>query len=146
MHLVTRVHWENNREAQMKICSMCKQSLPLDEFYRDSSRACGRRPACKACSKAGLSKAKQKAYYQANREARNAYGKAYYQANKTQGKGHAKRSLKRSVDRLDDTYIKQILVKFTTLKRFQIPQELVELKRLELSIKRKTKEMLDEER
>lgn len=130
----------------MKNCTICKQSLPPEHFYKDATRPSGLRPACKACSKAGLSKAKQKEYYQANREARNAYGKAYYQANKTQGKGHAKRSLKRSVDRLDDTYIKQILVKFTTLKRFQIPQELVELKRLELSIKRKTKEMLDEER
>ena len=128
----------------MKICTICKQSLPFDQFYRDSSRACGRRPACKACTKAGLSKAKQKAYYQANKELRNAYGKAYYQSNKSKGKSHAKRSFKKAVDRLDDTYVKHILVKYTTLNRRQIPQEMVELKRLALSIKRKTKEMLDE--
>lgn len=129
----------------MKTCTRCNRNLGDDSYGVDRSRPTGLRPACKACEKAGRNKVKQKAYYQANREVRNAYGKAYYANNKQKGKDHAKRSLKRAVEALDDTYIKQLLVKYTSLKRSNIPQELVDLKRLEMSIKRKVKELSDEE-
>ena len=132
----------------MKVCTVCKQSLPTDLFYKDATRPRGVRSACKACTKASNNKDKdkQKAYYRANREARIEYGKAYYLGHKAEAKVHAKRSFKKAVDNLDDAYIKHILVKFTSLKRNDIPQALVDLKRLELAIKRKAMEIPNEER
>jgi len=32
-----------------KTCTLCKQTKPLEEFYRDQNRKDGRRSACKIC-------------------------------------------------------------------------------------------------
>lgn len=129
----------------MKNCAKCKQSLPDEYFYKDASRPSGLRTSCKACSKSARNTDRDRERYQANKEACIAYGKAYYRANKSKGKENAKRSFKRAVDELSDAYVKHTIIKFTSLRREQVPQVLVELKRLEIAIKRKAKDVTNEE-
>ena len=42
---------EANLETGTKICSRCKQELPLDQFYTDINSKDGYRAQCKECSK-----------------------------------------------------------------------------------------------
>lgn len=125
----------------MKICTRCERSKDDSSFYKDRTRADGLRPACKECEKKTRCKEKQRAYYQRTRQRHIDYAKARYASNKAAGKRCANKSFKKAVDSLSDTYIRHTLIKGTALKRKDIPQELVELKRIELAIKRTVKEM-----
>lgn len=101
-------------------CWACKKVSPLDCFYRDKSSATGYARCCKDCS----------------RERRRGWrGRGYekYIADK-------KTKEKNQIDTISDSYIRHLLAKNTCLSRSQIPSELVELKRLQILITRKTNE------
>lgn len=67
----------------MKICCRCRLERPLDSFGKSSREADGLRPECKTCraadyaSNAHRLRAKQGAYYRANREQRRRAQRVY---------------------------------------------------------------------
>ena len=63
-------------EVELKTCSNCKTEKPLTEFSKDRSKKDGTRNYCKCCAKA-----RNKAYYEANREKEKARKKAWREAN-----------------------------------------------------------------
>lgn len=52
----------------MKACSKCQEVKPLSEYYGNKKASDGKASECKSCSKA-----RQKAYYDANPDARKQY-------------------------------------------------------------------------
>jgi hypothetical protein len=52
-----------------------------------------------------------------------------------------RQSTKRQIDKLTDSYVKGRLARGTQLSRSDVPAELVEIKRIQLEIQRKIKEM-----
>lgn len=60
----------------MKKCSDCRESKPLDEFYKDKSLRDGFRSRCKECSRAH-----GKAYYKKNKDRIHAKDKRYREEN-----------------------------------------------------------------
>lgn len=60
----------------LKVCTTCQVEKEVDEFRKDGSRKDGRSTRCKGCLRA-----KDKAWREANPEARRASGKTYYEAN-----------------------------------------------------------------
>ena len=76
----------------------------------------------------------QRAYRDKNREAKNQYQRAYNQT--PEGKKATKAWHDRYRDGLSDAYIRRELAHHTTLTSKDIPQSLVEVKRLQLQIKR----------
>ena len=87
-------------------------------------------------------KEKKKEYYQANKEKLKEKQKEYRQANKKKLKEKMKKYRQGDRDKLVDSYIKSIINKQTNgmLKAKDIPQELIELKRNNLILKRKIKD------
>lgn len=62
-----------------KVCTKCKQRLPITNFVRDNSRTDGRYAQCKACVSAYRRK-----WYAENRDARLAYNVQYQAKTKAQ--------------------------------------------------------------
>ena len=131
-------------QVTTKVCSKCKVEKEFEFFTKDKSRKNGVRSICKICNKEKSKawyednsekvrarheanpekvRAAVKAYREANPEKVRAAVKAYKEANpeKVRAAGKAYR------DRYPDAYV---------AKAFQCPQELIELKRINLLIKR----------
>lgn len=60
-----------------KACTQCGVAKPLAAFHRRKASKFGRSAACKECRAA-----RQRAYYEANREKVAAYDRAYYESNR----------------------------------------------------------------
>jgi len=84
----------------------------------------------------------RKQYYQANKEQIKEYNKQYYQANNEQIIEQKKQYDQDNINKLGDTYIKDIIRKQTNgmLKASDMPEELIELKRNNIILKRKIKD------
>ena len=76
-----------------------------------------------------------KAYYEANKEKLQAKAMDYYQANKDKRKAYESSQIKSC----SDSYIIDLLTKHTPIK--EVPKPLIRLKRVQLLIKRKIKEL-----
>lgn len=60
----------------MKECKLCKTSLPLSDYHKDSDKPDGYRYECKTCRKSISA-----SYYETNKERKKAYGRKYYSEN-----------------------------------------------------------------
>ena len=105
-------------QVTTKVCSKCKVEKEFEFFTKDKSRKNGVKSICKICNKE-----KSKAYREANPEKVRAAKKAYREANPEK----VRAAVKAYRDRYTDAYV---------AKAFQCPQELIELKRINLLIKR----------
>lgn len=123
----------------MKACTKCLKTLPLSDFYLKKVGGTEYRYECKSCLSARC-----REYQLKNKEKIRAKAKQsrlidtdkYNETRRIQKCGYRAQ--------LSDVYIKQTLIKRTALKASQIPSELIELKRLEILITRKAKEIEDE--
>ena len=70
---------EEPEEVIYRICTVCKESKPLTEFYRDKTKKLGRRGICKKCHAI-----KDKKRYELNRERKLKQRKQYYYEHKEQ--------------------------------------------------------------
>jgi hypothetical protein len=126
----------------MKVCSKCYIAKVLDDFFKKSSAKDGRSSTCKKCHKVIQAK-----YYKENKEKVALHGAKYYEKNKekiaisrakyNKENKEKKLALRRkykikAIDTLNDCYVKEKL----RIKGIDIPQELIELKRIQLLIKR----------
>ena len=136
----------------MKVCSKCKQSKPLSEFHKNRSLPGGHHYYCKPCRKSYETplrkihrenrKEQQKEYRKrpevAERE--NARYKRYYHSLSGEKKklymARKRRNARHQSKQLSDGYVRGILAKKTSILPSEIPQELVDLKRVHLLIKR----------
>ena len=135
-------------QVTTKVCSKCKVEKEFEFFTKDKSRKNGVRSICKICNKekskaryeANPEKARAavRAYRENNLEKVRAAEKAYREANPEKVRAAVKaykeanpekvRACKKAYrDRYTDAYV---------AKAFQCPQELIELKRINLLIKR----------
>lgn len=132
----------------VKKCIKCGTEKPLSDFVR---RGDSFRNTCRECQNA-----KQRAEYANPISGRKAYSKAYYETHRdsiisrvrewqlmnmesvrrAQGK-----HLKKRVSIANDTYVRELLAHGTNLDPASFPEDLVSLKRLELLVKRTSKEM-----
>ena len=136
-----------------KKCYRCSVLKPLTGYYEGNPTTCkdclnayqkkyreaNRVKRCEAPKKADRQNRDhvleyQRAYRDANREQKNADQRAYNQTPK--GKKATKAWHDRYRDGLSDAYIRRELAHHTTLTSKDIPQSLVEVKRLQLQIKR----------
>ena len=136
-----------------KKCYRCSVLKPLTGYYESNPVTCidclqayqkkyreaHRVKRCEASKKAYWQNREhflnyQKEHRDANREQRNAYQRAYNQT--PEGKKATKAWHERYRDGLSDAYIRRELAHHTTLTSKDIPQSLVEVKRLQLQIKR----------
>lgn len=58
-------------------------------------------------------------------------------ANPELSRERVKQSYRKSIDTLSDSYVKQVLVEDTGLHRSELPQSLIELKRVQIQLRRK---------
>ncbi len=142
----------------MKVCRKCKEEKPLTEFYANKSSSDGRILYCRSCSKALKKvwyaenqekvKAASAAYRAANQEKVKAASTAYRAANQEKLRANSaswraanpekvKANNAAQVEALSDGYIADRL----GLPLATIPQELVNLKREQLKMRRATKQL-----
>ena len=95
-------------QVTTRVCSKCKVDKTFDSFGKDASKKQGIRSQCNICNKEAA-----KAWREANPERVKAKSKAY-------------------VNRLTDAYVAGLLA----INRDQCPQELIELKRINVLITR----------
>lgn len=121
-----------------KICSKCKQDLPIDNFYKASAKAkngyvwTGRRSQCKAC----LSKISSDNYKEKNDNVRP------YYINPLPKTERRRNYRKRHREAISDYYIKTLIYKQmhlegVAIKYEEIPQELIDTKRKLIQLERK---------
>ena len=90
-------------------------------------------------------------HYKENKKKIDEYQKKYREENKDNAKKYrethkdeicntSRKSWKKGYDELSDSYIKKILTSLSVLTAKDIPQELIELKRLEIKLKRGLKD------
>jgi hypothetical protein len=135
-------------DYQTKICSKCKTSKPLSEFHKDRKKKCGHRSECRECNIQGAP-GYARNYHLKNKEHRNALSREYYSKNREKKlkKNKNYRELNRESIRkkdnertksLDVNYIKRKIIGHdcALLENRDIPEGLVEIKRLLIQLKR----------
>lgn len=153
---------------ETKICSKCGEEKPISEFREDKRVKCRLSPMCKYCfrkrdkeyrelNKEMINKSYRKFYAQnrekvlawnkkyvsKNREKSNASSIAHRKRNKDRYREYDRKRSKKRVQKLEDNYIIDIAA-----RQFDIPQqeirqnpELIQLKRLEIALKRRIKQI-----
>tara|TARA_Y100000310_G_C20431111_1_gene691504 strand:+ start:365 stop:826 length:462 start_codon:yes stop_codon:yes gene_type:complete len=144
-----------------KQCNKCKKNKDISKFYKDSTKKDGLRTTCNVCKsyvdKLYREKNKLKlkisktAYYQANKETINAYHKDWYEnhggrewAKKYDAK-RTKKDPKRSrkyidawkklqVKNITNYYVIDLLTRYDDIKKEDIPNEMIELKREQIKL------------
>jgi len=126
----------------MKLCSKCKEVKQNSEFYVSKKAKCGLYSWCKTCTtktsaryyNSNLEKQRenQRAKYAKNREKYIAYNRTWRAANPEKNNAMHRKADRKSIETLSDKYIAQKLHAPIS----DLPQELIEAKRLQLTIKR----------
>lgn len=117
-------------EVTEKTCGHCKETKPFSLFYKNKAKKDGYANYCKPCAnKAGRdSEKRHPETLRKNKKRKNLRDRAY----KSEWQ-------KKKVYSLNDGYIKQRICQNTSLKFNEVPQELIECKRIQLQIKRHIK-------
>jgi hypothetical protein len=126
---------------EMKACSKCKVVKSLAEFGKKERNKDGLQSNCKACAAACNAKYRannkeQIAAYNANNKELIAARMAKYRANNKELM--AARMVKyyaTAISTLSSAYVRSLI----NLRGMEIPQELIELKRIQILIKRELK-------
>jgi phage gp36-like protein len=138
----------------MKTCSKCGETKVLDAFYRSKTGVSGRHSYCKAC---GIAYAKERwpTVYAKNKDQMLARAAEWQRANPDRYKKRLgewvaknrehvreakKQSTKKGVDELIDGYVAGCI----GLPLSQIPRNVLEMKREQLSLQRLTKQLKQE--
>ena len=150
----------------MKTCLQCKIEKSLDSFYNEAVRKDKKSPYCKDCHRERKRLAKlanpekisaqkhasyirnidtkkryDKLYHVMHKEKKNAQTKAWRKNNKDRYNLRCNMLHKRHRENLEDEYIKtRLMENAIAMKRADIPQELIEIKRLTILIKRRVKD------
>ena len=152
-------------EIVMKTCSGCKVDRPVAEFSKDKRCSSGFGGCCKICSNARSAEfrknnpekhaSRQRAWRHANREKAASISKKWEKSNRTKiSAARAKwrkensevvaaatdRARKIAKATLSDGHIKKLLCDNNGIPHKQIPQSLVELKRIQIQISNFLKE------
>ena len=116
-----------------KICNSCKIIKPVSNFSLKKTVLSGFLPrsSCKSCRVLEAQNWRIK-----NPQKSIEYCRYSYLKNPDKHKKWAKKSYQKRKEFLSDAYIKDLFVIKTTLRRSQIPIELVNAKRVQLQIKR----------
>ena len=128
----------------MKKCSKCGEVKPFSEFHRRRDRVSNCASQCKECDKKRKkiyitkNKEKIKQKKEENKEHTSNYFKNYRKNNKKKCSENVKKSTQKAKENLNDSYIKRLLSKNSTLKAkdFNDQPELIELKRLQIQTER----------
>jgi len=137
------------------MCNKCEATLPLDQFYRNSSSSDGRRGTCKKCQpKQWITpEANRKAclaYYYKNRETRNAKRVEWDKANPEKLKAHRKKieadpkrqAYRRSyLGNYPRGYVARMISSSSGVDASLIPNELIEAKTAHLILRKSLKEI-----
>ena len=118
----------------MKRCNGCKQELPYSSFYKTNDHG-GFYSRCKKCKSAQTNIRTRRKHLENPEIQREYLRKRYYNNKEIENEKRSNRS-KKVVKELHDSYVLKLLVVNTKICKEQIPPILVELKRLELLIKR----------
>lgn len=128
-----------------KFCARCMKRLPLLAFHRNRSNKDGVATYCKPCTNEYNNTPDQRAKHYA-RIAKNPEKIREQWKKSHDNDGHRERQRlrirefnKRQVAELGEHYIKQKITRGTSLKHKDIPQDLVELKRVQIMITREIK-------
>lgn len=124
-------------EVTQKTCSRCKEEKTLDLFYKNKSRKDGVSTYCKFC----MNEAKKKTPSYERSKKNFTSLRTWAKENKGKVLESKKRYYKKISEKTDEQYIKSILCNGTALKYNEIPQSIIECKRIEMQIKRQIKEM-----
>ncbi len=137
----------------MKVCTKCKEEKESHDFYTSKRGKDGLNSWCKKCFNV-WHKAYAKKYYQknkrkiclqqivwrsANKKKILGYAKKYRDANRENCIELSKLCNKKKIDQLDRSYIIQLIKCGTKLETSDIPQELIEVKRVHLQLIRTLK-------
>ena len=150
----------------MKTCLKCGVKKSLDSFYSDIVRKDKKSPYCKDCHRERKRLAKlanpekisaqkhasylrhidtkkryDKLYHVAHKEKKNAQSKVWKNNNRDKYNQRCNMLHRRHRENLEDEYIKtRLMENAIAMKRADIPQELIEIKRLTILIKRHVKD------
>jgi hypothetical protein len=155
---------EKVRIKMSKICKTCNEEKPLDLFSKEKRNSDGHAGQCISCRKEYVAKyyiknkeeidKKNKINFNNNREKFLQVQKIYYQKNLEQAllqrkewrqrnpekvkESNQKHKYKKAIcsKNLTDSYVKSQLTKRTPICNKEIPQELIELKRIQMLINR----------
>lgn len=153
------VEGEMMNNLSEKTCSKCSETKPLTMFYKRSRNKDGYDGYCKACKNDFIRNYRQK-YPDKYKEkvkkwndkvsmsikndpvAKKEHRERLAKWRKSEkGKAVLRSMKKKQVDNLSDVYVKKLLARGTSLTHGDIPQGLVEMKKVKLKIDRKIKEM-----
>jgi hypothetical protein len=149
-----------------KLCKRCNSTKPISEFFSDIQRKDNKSPYCKVCHRdikrlrkianpekisaqkhasyirnIDTKKKYDKLYHATHKEKKNAQSKIWKNSNRDRYNQRCNMLHKRHRVNLEDEYIKTLLMQDTLgISRQDLPQELIEAKRLELLIKRTIKD------
>ena len=129
---------------ETKRCSKCGEVKEVGDFYRHYNTKDKLRGKCKTCmneSSKTYQKTYQKThhrktYYYPKSVERKEYEKNWRLLNRDKARIYRNKYNKKTVDGLFDSYIKSKLVSKSSLKCCDIPKDLIEVKRLQMMLKR----------
>ena len=108
-----------------KTCTGCKEEKTLDNFYNHKTAKHKKNPKCKKC--------KNKISYEyAKTDKHRQYIRKYDKVNREKKNGYNSKWLRKSSEELRDLYVRRQIQKMLHIPTELIPQELVELKRIQL--------------
>ena len=116
----------------IKTCTKCKAKKDISLFYRNKCRSDGRQANCKECHGASTR----------NWRKNNPEKYLAYDRNRKRNPKKAKKSIMRSRKHrkeMSDGYIRDLMTMHSKLEPKDIPNELVEIHRLNLKLKRQLK-------
>jgi hypothetical protein len=118
-------------EILTKVCSKCGEKKIFSEFHKDKKKSFGVSHVCKICKKKF-----DKKYKAENKEKRTVQHRIWASINKEKIRASQRKFDSKKRNAMNDRYIKGLLVARTSLSSYDIPDDLVEVKRIHLLIKR----------
>jgi hypothetical protein len=122
-----------------KKCTKCLEVKAFSEFYKKKSNKDGLQYNCKLCDFF-----KKKQWEKDNKEKKAIQDQKYRLKHPEKSQESWKKKQKKAIENLEDSYIKKKLTERNNLKASDIPQEMLDLKRIQLQIHRHLKEMQNE--
>ncbi len=105
----------------LKNCTKCGETKPFDAFYKQTKASNGRKAVCRDC---------EKKYYKENINSRRRYSREYLAANRDK----LNLQQRQNSAGLSASYIKSRIKKSININN--VPEDLIELKRIHITLKR----------